>query len=122
REPLASHIFLLTRVTRIFEKSVFTKFAPTGPRCCEPFVARTRGADERRRKIPQASRAASNQPGAVGNLRQSDSIVSGLFFTMHSATATWAFRRNRSSGTSRSARPCRRKGPAGNQGRARTAR
>jgi hypothetical protein len=29
---LASHIFLLTRVTRIFEKSVLTKVAPTGPR------------------------------------------------------------------------------------------
>src|SRR5262249_12004193 len=50
RKPLASHIFLLTRVTRIFEKSVLTKFAPTGLRgallrafCCAHARAAVQG-------------------------------------------------------------------------------
>src|SRR5262249_43373919 len=51
RKPLASHIFLLTRVTRIFEKSAFTKFAPTGPRgAAAGFLLR--------RRAPAAQRGA----------------------------------------------------------------
>src|SRR5262249_34739395 len=65
RLPL--HIFLLTRVTRIFEKSVLTKFAPTGPRgfCRALFVARTRARelcfleDQAKRTEPCCLRRAS---------------------------------------------------------------
>src|SRR5215472_18316820 len=70
--PLAPRIFPLTRVTRIFQKNVFTKTAPAGPGGTPIgiFVARAPRAfrsDEKKVSRTGLHRSDLMQPMAVGN-------------------------------------------------------
>src|SRR6266436_5005492 len=88
--PLASRIFPLPRVTRIFQKNVFTKAAPVGPRrhAAQGFLLRGRRAFPRRDEEMRRSGPAPEQPMDAGNRGRLQAIVWGLFFTMNTATST----------------------------------
>src|SRR5262249_41729016 len=92
--PLAPLIFLLTRVTRIFQKNVFTKTTPAGPGgtplgifCCAgavPFPEDTKRCVKAAAPRGQTRCNRWLQETVVGWVP----IVVGLLFTMNAATST----------------------------------
>ena len=94
---LASCIFSLTRVTRIFQKNVFTKTAPAGPGGTPLgiFVARAPRAfrsDEKKVSRTGLHRSDLMQPMAVGNRNRLRALALALFFATNTATSTCPYR------------------------------
>ena len=95
--PPASRIFWLTRVTRIFEKNVFTETAPAGPGGTPLgiFVARAPCAfrsDEKKVSRTGFHRSDLMQPMVVGNRNRFQVLALGLFFATNTATSTCPYR------------------------------
>src|SRR5262249_8148257 len=89
----AWRIFPLTRVTRIFQKNVFTKTARAGPGGTPLgiFVARAPRAfrsDEKKVSRTGPYRWDLTQPMGAGNRRWLQTLVLGLFFATNTATST----------------------------------
>src|SRR6516225_9381217 len=91
--PLAGEIFSLTRVTRIFQKNVFSKTAPAGPGGTPLgiFCFERRVLLKTRRDAPKPARpgrAGLMQPMAAGSRGPGPGACFGLFFTTNTATST----------------------------------